>query len=79
MKKTKILAVLIILLSLGACNNKPAQNKNGNEVSQNFNLDTTSLKKGDSFYQCEMDLEVISDKPGSCPKCEMDLTELKKH
>lgn len=78
MKKINILAVAILLLTLGACN-EPAQNKQGNEVSQNFNLDTTSLKKGDTFYQCEMDLEVISDKPGSCPKCEMDLTELKKH
>ncbi|MBL0103597.1 MAG: hypothetical protein IPP51_07515 [Bacteroidetes bacterium] len=46
--------------------------------SQVFNLDTTKLKSGDAFYQCEMNPEVLSDKPGSCPTCGMDLSEIKK-
>lgn len=59
-----------------ACDNNP---KNGKENSQNFALDTMQLSNGTSYYQYEMDPEIISDKPGKCPKCEMDLTEIKKH
>ena len=28
-------------------------------------------------YTCSMHPEVVSDKPGKCPKCGMDLTEVK--
>ena len=44
-----------------------------NSAVQIFNLDTTKLKRGMVFYQCEMHPEVLSDKAGSCPKCGMDL------
>ena len=47
-------------------------------TAQIFNLDTTSLKAGEKYYQCEMNLEILSDKPGSCPTCGMDLSEMKK-
>ena len=33
---------------------------------------------GDTIYQCEMHADVTSDKPGKCPKCGMDLTQVKK-
>ena len=47
-------------------------------TKQIFNLDTTKVKKGEKFYQCEMDHTIISNKPGSCTKCGMFLTEIKK-
>lgn len=31
----------------------------------------------DKIYSCPMHPEVISDKPGSCPKCGMNLVERK--
>lgn len=88
MKYTTFLSITLILLMFGACNS--SSNKNEQTYStdstktksvstgQTFNLDTTKLKKGDVFYQCEMDPEILSDKPGNCPKCEMELSEMKK-
>ena len=86
MKRTAFLSIAIMSLLLSACNSTM---NNDNQVessdstkskvsSQIFNLDTTKLKSGDAFYQCEMNPEVISDKPGSCPTCGMDLSEIKK-
>lgn len=47
-------------------------------VTQSFNLDTTSLKPGAVFYQCDMHPEILSDQTGNCPKCGMDLSERAK-
>lgn len=75
-------AILITTVSLAmifcSCNNS-ATTTSGDNNRQTFNLDTTKLKSGETFYQCEMDPEVISDKPGNCPKCGMELVETKKH
>ena len=35
-------------------------------------------KDSDVFYTCSMDPQVVSDKPGNCPICEMPLTAVKK-
>jgi protein involved in sex pheromone biosynthesis len=86
MKKTAFLSVAIMSLLLSACNSTMNNNnhmESGDSAkskvsSQVFNLDTTKLKSGDAFYQCEMNPEVLSDKPGSCPTCGMDLSEIKK-
>ncbi|HRH64776.1 MAG TPA: heavy metal-binding domain-containing protein [Bacteroidia bacterium] len=79
--KNKIIlsATLFLMLSIGCknSNNQTGANKT-DSTSQTFNLDTTKLKTGDVYYQCEMHPEVISDKSGSCPKCGMDLSEIKK-
>jgi hypothetical protein len=88
MKKTIILQATIILLALGACQSSSTKSEqqvstdstttqNAN-TSQTFNLDTTKLKSGDTFYQCEMNPEVLSDRKGNCPKCGMELSEMKK-
>ncbi|MBI3233214.1 MAG: hypothetical protein HYZ42_04120 [Bacteroidetes bacterium] len=78
MKKIILISTIVFtMMILGACN-KPSDNNEKPNTSQIFNLDTTKLKNGDVFYQCEMDPEVISDKPGNCPKCEMELSEMKK-
>ena len=36
-------------------------------------IDTTKLAAGAVYYQCPMHLEVMSDKAGTCPKCDMEL------
>ncbi len=80
MKKSIILTATIMSLILGACNS--SSNKGGptdKNAPQTFSLDTIKLKSGVTFYECPMNPEVISDKPGQCPKCGMDLSEMKKH
>lgn len=77
MKKTIIFSVVAFALITIACKNTTT--KIVNDAVQTFNLDTTRLKSGEPFYQCTMDPEVLSEKPGACPKCGMDLTEMKKH
>ncbi|MDQ3142862.1 MAG: hypothetical protein M3Q56_11515 [Bacteroidota bacterium] len=74
MKKTIILSALVMMM-FGACTNsstksEPAKSQN---VTQTFNLDTNTLKSGQAYYQCPMDLDVISEKMGPCPKCGMAL------
>lgn len=78
MKKTIIISATALALMLGACNSSSKKTEQANSTSQTFNLDTTKLKSGDTFYQCDMDPEVLSDKAGMCPTCEMELTEMKK-
>ena len=84
MKKSMIL-LPAILLNLGACNSPSSKNepthmepKKSENASQTFNLDTTNIKSGQNYYQCPMDLEVISDIAGACPKCGMDLEAITK-
>jgi len=89
MKKSIILSATVATLFFGACNNSPKNVEQTNSPdsvktenvnsTQSFNLDTTKLKSGEVFYQCEMHADINSEKPGICPKCEMDLSELKKN
>ncbi len=83
--KKSIIPLSAIFLILGSCNSPSSKNEpthvepmKSKNVSQNFNLDTTNLKSGQTYYQCPMDLEVISDKAGACPKCGMDLKVMTK-
>jgi hypothetical protein len=48
------------------------------EMTEAFDFDTNTLQAGETFYQCPMDPEIISDKTGTCPKCEMDLEPVVK-
>ena len=73
--KNKILiiaSIAIFTIAFSSCGNSSTESK------QATSLDTTKLAKGDMFYQCEMNSEVISDKPGSCSKCGMDLMKVEK-
>ncbi len=79
MKKAIIVFGLALSGWLGACNNSTTKNPPSNsDNAQTFTLDTTKLQSGITFYQCPMDLQVISDKPGNCPVCGMELSEMKK-
>ena len=40
-------------------------------------MDTTKMMASTVKYTCRMHPEVISDKPGKCPKCGMQLVEVK--
>lgn len=74
-----MLSLVAMGMISGTCKNSSGNRKSdGAGTSQTFNLDTTKLKSGEVFYQCTMDPQVISDKPGVCPICEMDLSEMKK-
>jgi hypothetical protein len=40
---------------------------------KNVNVDSLDQNKDGYLYQCDMDYNVISDKPGTCPNCGMEL------
>lgn len=73
MKKTIILSAVAFALTIIACNNSATDSK-----QQSNAIDTTKMKTGETFYQCPMHPEAISDKPGSCPKCGMDMEKKEK-
>jgi Cu(I)/Ag(I) efflux system membrane fusion protein len=39
---------------------------------------TTVAKETDTYYTCSMDPQIVADKPGKCPICHMQLTQVKK-
>jgi hypothetical protein len=66
MKKSILIVVLAVSTAsvFTACNNsKPKSNT----------VESTTAEK--VVYTCPMHPEVTSDKPGSCPKCGMDLVK----
>jgi hypothetical protein len=72
MKKVVLLSAVAFALIFSACGNS-STTKGSTET-----FDTTKLKTGETFYQCEMHPEVVSDKAGTCPKCGMDLVKIEK-
>jgi hypothetical protein len=73
--KTKLFLIAFAAICFAACNN--AQKTESTEAKQDSTKQDSALiapEAGDRvIYQCPMDLEVVSDKPGQCPKCGMDL------
>jgi len=65
MKKLVNLSAILIVLFFAACSSseKPAETS----------ADTTVQSTTAAVYTCPMHPEVISDKPGTCPVCKMDL------
>jgi Cu(I)/Ag(I) efflux system membrane fusion protein len=61
MKTKRIISIvcLMVLLAIAACSNQSTNNKQTGKVA--------------AVYTCPMHPEVISDKPGNCPKCGMEL------
>ena len=84
-----ILAVAPILI-INACNNSTSDSEKTNNATTanavepakdtaSFQaIDTTMLSKGAMYYQCSMHHEVVTDKPGDCPKCGMKLDMMHK-
>ncbi|MDB5258548.1 MAG: hypothetical protein JWM14_3243 [Chitinophagaceae bacterium] len=64
MKKAilSLVAVMVLSIAVASCENKEHDRTEHNASSS-------------EVYTCPMHPEVISDKPGSCPKCGMDLVK----
>ena len=43
---------------------------------KSVSVDSLDVDKDGNLYQCQMDYDVISDKPGTCPKCGMQLNKV---
>jgi hypothetical protein len=66
-RKLFLSIILVAFFSAAGCNNQAAK-------KDSSNTQTTTEKV---VYTCSMHPEVQSDKPGSCPKCGMDLVKIK--
>jgi Heavy metal binding domain len=62
-----VAAMAVITIGISACKEESAQNNNQgtNQAAQPHTVQ----------YTCPMHPDVVSDKPGKCPKCGMDLVE----
>ncbi len=67
MKKYAILLLLAWLSALTACNTATDPKKDVPAEGKNHKIA--------KHYTCVMDADVITDKPGLCPKCGMKLVE----
>ena len=75
-KKAKIIILTIAIISLmGIYSFNAAYSFEKNTSSAGLSVPDSTVTK---IYTCPMHPEVISDKPGTCPKCGMDL-ELKEN
>ena len=77
-KNIFILACLVVLgIAFSACSNNTGSTKDttGNKDSSSSMKDSSMMKQTAVVYTCKMHPEVISDKPGKCPKCGMDLVK----
>jgi hypothetical protein len=73
MKNTKIkisVLALVILSSIGIYSYAAAFSFEKNISERSYRITDSTISK---TYTCPMHPEVISDKPGQCPKCGMDL------
>lgn len=69
MMKTRF--IILLLVGLTACHEQPAGKAPSTVIKQNSSTKTIQ-------YTCPMHPEVVTNKPGTCPKCGMDLVEKTK-
>lgn len=77
--KTILLALAFLMMTVVGCT-KSEHNHDHNEMMKtdtashhiDMKMDTTQVA---AVYTCPMHSDVKSDKPGSCPKCGMDLVK----
>lgn len=80
MKKGIILSIAIIALVFTNCgrSSKTEQKTVSADTTMQSN-DSTDHQMAMPMYQCPMHHEVTSDKPGTCPKCGMNLEKIEKN
>lgn len=64
--KNVLIAIGLLVLMAGCGSNKQ---------KTTIKADTVSKKAAGIQYTCTMHADVIADKPGTCPKCGMELVE----
>lgn len=77
MKKLILSAVAAIAIVFSACNNQSKSSDVQESTNTEAALPDSVNKVAAVQYTCTMHPEVISDKPGKCPKCGMKLVEKK--
>ena len=66
-----LIAIVSFAIAFTSCNNSNKQNA-ATETTDSTN------HEGAHRYTCSMHPEVVSDKPGKCSKCGMDLMKVKE-
>ena len=80
MKYSRFLSALLLIASLTAFTSAQSHTRDHSKMdncsSDCCAKDTSRVAENDT-YTCQMHPEVISDKPGKCPKCGMNLVKVK--
>lgn len=80
MKKSFLFLVVVAFISatsLMSCGGNTEAKANSDSTAVKTDTAKKDVKVAD-IYTCTMHPEVISDKPGKCPKCGMDLVKVEK-
>lgn len=67
MRNLIIASATLIVLFFASCSSS--------EKPETTGADTGTVIKAATVYTCPMHPEILSDKPGTCPVCNMDLVE----
>ncbi len=79
MKKTALFTLTLCLLLLTSCANEPegSSDMKGKDTTATMLPAMAPDAMAAAIYTCSMDTDVVSNAPGKCPKCGMDLIEKK--
>ena len=75
MKKYLLISCVSIIAVLASCNN--LETKSENSTTKTGPSGMPQKMMSDEVYTCTMHNEVMSEKPGKCPKCGMTLVKKK--
>ena len=76
MKKTIIICLLLTATIFVACNSGGTSETKKDSSATTSTTDTSNMISAVK-YTCTMHPEVISDTPGHCPKCGMEMVPMK--
>ena len=76
MKQTIIACMLLATTVFAACNSGSSSESKKDTATTTSTSDTSKMASAVK-YTCTMDSEVISDTPGHCPKCGMEMVPIK--